>query len=442
MTTTSDERKHSSLTARNDGYVYRGSEVMHLPPKEQAALHLLLRRSPAVVDKDEFSEHVWPGSGMSDESLTRCIHRVRHLLRKAGEDVRIEALYGRGYRLMQDHPAEPETGAAHQRMLAAAKAPPHLTEALIFARNLFSQRTPAALTQAAKILRATIEQAPDYAPARVALAECLAGSNSWGVVIDIASIEEGLQQLDRAELSMPDVAGLYAARACLLDRAWRFREAGIAAEKALRDNPHDPDTNFHYGWHLLAIGKADAACLALRQAVVLHPYSVLLRITLARAHMHAGEPEVAMRELQAAGELVPGNQLAELYLTALQAWQRPDANVVDTARRLASSPSALTLAPSVLSYALARNGRCDEAAAVIQSCIDHPAANACTNALHASALLELKRIDDAMTLIQRAFDAHSGILPMMLHDPIHAGLKDHRAYAALYRQVFKDLQAT
>ncbi len=49
--------------------------------------------------------------------------------------------------------------------------------------------------------------------------------------------------MDIAEKSMPNVAGLHSARAFLLDRAWRFREARSASEKALRDNPNDPDTS-------------------------------------------------------------------------------------------------------------------------------------------------------------------------------------------------------
>jgi DNA-binding winged helix-turn-helix (wHTH) protein len=424
------------LVARGDGYVYLGASVLNLPPKEQAALHLLLRRSPAVVDKDEFAEHVWPGSGMSDESLTRCIHRVRQLLRDAGEDVRIESLYGRGYRLLQ-RPPEP-SGGAHQRMLAAAQAPPHLTEALIFARQLFSQRTPASLAQAADILRDTIRQAPHYAPARVALAECLAGCNSWCVDIDTGLIDEGLQHLEQAEQSAPRVAGLHSARAFLLDRAWRFREAREASELALRDNADDPDTNFHYGWHLLALGKAEEARLALQQAVRLHPYSVLLRVTLARAHSHAGAAQAALQEAQAACDLAPGNEMAELTLTTFRAWLQPNDEVVEAARKLAASPSALTLAPSTLSYALARVGRVDEAATVTERRIRSDGANPGTNAMHTPTLLVLGRIDDAMTLFERACAARCGVLPILLHEPGNAGLQQHPSYPALYRQVFSD----
>ncbi|MES2106729.1 MAG: winged helix-turn-helix domain-containing protein [Pseudomonadota bacterium] len=430
-------RKPVSLTAGDDGYVYLGKAILNLPPKEQAVLHLLLCRSPAVVSKDEFAEQVWGASSMSDESLTRCIHRLRQLLQDAVEEVRIESLYGRGYRLTQAMPA-PAAAGGHRRLLSAAQGAPQLTEALMFARNLYLQRTPAALAQAGKILRDTIAQAPHYAPARVALAECVAGGNSWGIAIDTALIDEGLQQLELAEQSAPEVAGLHSARAYLLDRAWRFRESHQAFQLALRDNPLDADTNFHYGWHLLATGQADAACLALQQAVKLQPYSVLLRITLARAHAHSGAPQEALREAQAACELAPGNEMAELYLIAFRAFLQPGAELVDKAWKLVLSPSALTLAPSILSYALARTGQEEEALQIIETCTTCSEGNDCINAMHVASLLALDRHDQAMALAQRACAARCGLLPVLLHDPANAALQHHPGYAALHGRVFSD----
>lgn len=423
------------LRAGDDGYVYVGDRALVLPPKEQAVLHLLLTRSPSVVSKDEFAERVWPGQAMSDESLTRCIHRIRHALREVPGKVRIESLYGRGYRL-SGAAAMQTTIAAHQRLLSAAQAPPHLAEAFMYARQLAQQRSPSALAQAERILRDTLAQAPDYAPARVALAECLAGGNSWGVTSDPGLIDEGLRHLAAAERIAPGVAGLHSARAYLLDRAWRFQEAAAACAQALNDNPDDADTHFHYGWHLLATGRPDAAVEALRAAVRLHPYAVLLRITLARAHAHAGHPQNALQEAEAACAFSPGDEMAELYMTAFRAWLQPGPAVVDAAWRLALSRDALTLAPPVLSYALARTDDTQGALDVIDACTRCANSNPCTAAMHATSLLALDRVDAAIALVQAAVTARCGVLPVLLHDPANAGLKRHPAYPGLHAQVF------
>ncbi len=426
------------LRAGDDGYVYSGTRALMLPSKEQAVLHLLLTRSPSVVSKDEFAEKVWPGQDMSDDSLTRCIHRIRHTLHKVSGDGRIDTLYGRGYRLTMNRAeaAVPATLAAHQRLLSATQAPPHLVEAFLYARQLALQRTPAAMAQAEQILRDTITQAPNYAAARVALAECLAGASSWGISSDPGLIDEGLEQLKTAERIAPTVAGLHSARAYLLDRAWRFDEAEASYAQALRDNPDDADTNFHHGWHLLAIGRPDVAREALRTAIRLHPYAMLLRVTLARAHAHAGCPQDALQEMEAACRLSPGDEMAELYLVALRAWLQPGPGIVAAAWKLTMSRHALTLAPSILSYALARTGDVQGALEIIDACMRCASANASTNAMHAAALLALGRIDDAFALVQAAATAHSGTLPILVRDPANIVLKQHPSYPALHARIF------
>jgi DNA-binding winged helix-turn-helix (wHTH) protein len=430
----------SHLTAREDGYVYLADSMLQLPPKEQAALHLLVSRAPQVVPKDEFAAQVWPRQAMSDESLARCIHSLRQLLRpvalQAGCELRIESLYGRGYRLAQVSVAQ-ASSPAHQRLLSAAQAAPHLTEAVMFARQLFARRTPSALAQSCKILRATIQTAPHFAAARIALAECLAGINSWCIDIDTALLDEGLRHLEIAEQDTPNAPGLHSARAFLLDRAWRFAEAGVASQRALADNPHDPDTNFHYGWHLLATGEAEAACRALEQAIVLNPYSVLLRSTLARAYSHADQPDAALREAQAAHELAPDSVMAELLVVQMMAWQGQD--VVDRARRLRAAPAAISLAASTLSYALARSGREQEALEVIATDSRSVHANAGLRAMHVAALLTLERQDETMNLMLGALDARCGVLPVILREPANAALRRHPKYADLHAQVFREL---
>ncbi|MGH8807263.1 MAG: hypothetical protein ACREX0_05225, partial [Noviherbaspirillum sp.] len=134
--------------------------------------------------------------------------------------------------------------------------------------------------------------------------------------------------------------------------------------------------------------------------------------------------------------LAPGNEMAELYLTALRAWAAPTAAVVDAAWRLALSPNALTLAPAILSYALARNGRVQDALEVIEACTRCRSGNACSNAMHAASLLVVDRVDAALALLHAAASAHCGLLPLLLHDPAYTALRQHPSYLALHRVVF------
>ncbi|HTD04175.1 hypothetical protein [Undibacterium sp.] len=159
----------------------------------------------------------------------------------------------------------------------------------------------------------------------------------------------------------------------------------------------------------------------------------------ARALALAGAPDQALREAQAAWDLSPGNEMTELYLTAFRAFLQPQAELVDTAWKLVLSPSALSLAPSILSYALARNGQRDEAMQIVETCTTCSSDNACTNAMHVATLLALNQDDQAMQLAQRACEAHCGLLPVLPHDPANAALQRHPGYAVLQQQVFGDM---
>ena len=103
-------------------------------------LALLIRHRPAVVDKERFALEVWNGACMSDESLARCISRIRRCLSDvAGVALRVESVYGCGYRLAVAQ-AAPRTG--HRRLQQLAQAPPGVAEAYLPARQLAQRRTP------------------------------------------------------------------------------------------------------------------------------------------------------------------------------------------------------------------------------------------------------------------------------------------------------------
>lgn len=420
-----------------NGRVFLDGEELPFPRKESAALHLLLVCSPAVVTKEKFAEAVWAGKAMSDDSLTRCIHSVRQALDRLQADCRIDVIYGCGYRLR--HTGSSAQAATHRRLLSAAKAAPHITEALMYARQHYQERSRTGLLRAEQLLRDVIVQAPAYVPARIALAECLAASNSWGVETDVQRIEDGLAHLAVAESMDPEATGLHSARGALLDRAWRFDEAEAAHLRALQQDAGDADANYQYGWHLLARGRPQAARDALREAVRLHPYAAMLHVTLARAHAHAMEWADALQAAKTACEVAPGNEAAKLYLAALQAVLQPAASTLETMWQLALSPHASPVATSTLAYALARAGQAQEALEVIGICTSCSNANASTNAMFSAALIAAGRLEAAMVLVQAAARHRCGVLPILLHDLANAALQTHPGYASVHAAVYGNI---
>lgn len=408
-----------------------GQVLLDLPPKERAVLALLIRQQPQVVSKQAFADGAWKGRVMSDESLARCISSIRSALADL-PGIRIESVYGTGYRLQVDAPSVPR----YARLQSAAHAPPQAVEAFLHARQLAQQRTPAAMNRALDVLRGAIQQHPHYAAARIALAETLGATASWGLDAGATFVDEGLAQLDEAERLDAASPGLATARAFLLDSAWRFDEARAAWQLAVKQAPTDPQTLFLHGRFLLVIGDAQGAVARLRAAVHLHPYSAPLRVTLARALAHAGDAAAALEEAEAACADHPDSAIAGIYRVGLLAWSRPTPGLAEAAWGWAERRDAPPLALAILSYTLARTGRTAEAMEVVDACLACHDTSPCVAALHVATLATLGATDRAMALLAAAEQARCSVLPMALRDPANAALRALPACEELMRRVF------
>lgn len=79
-----------------DGTLFRGRTVVHLPPKELAALELLLSHAGQVVTTQQLRTELWGDAHVTPDSILKCISSLR--VRLEPEDC-IQTVYKRGYRL-------------------------------------------------------------------------------------------------------------------------------------------------------------------------------------------------------------------------------------------------------------------------------------------------------------------------------------------------------
>lgn len=85
-----------NLHLESDGTLTRGSEVIHLPPKELAALNLLLAHAGQIVTHQQLKQALWGDVHVTDDSVPKCMSSLRELLTP---DDCIQTIYKRGYRL-------------------------------------------------------------------------------------------------------------------------------------------------------------------------------------------------------------------------------------------------------------------------------------------------------------------------------------------------------
>lgn len=83
-------------------HAIRGN-VVHVRPKSMAVLEALAAAHGEVVSRDRLMAEVWPGTVVSDESLTRCIADLRQAMGDSGRAPRfVETVPKRGYRLIPE----------------------------------------------------------------------------------------------------------------------------------------------------------------------------------------------------------------------------------------------------------------------------------------------------------------------------------------------------
>ena len=79
----------------------RDGLTVHLTPKAFDVLALLISERPRALKKAEILDRVWPGTFVTDASLTRTIHEIRDAIGDEGSTT-IRTVHGHGYAFAAD----------------------------------------------------------------------------------------------------------------------------------------------------------------------------------------------------------------------------------------------------------------------------------------------------------------------------------------------------
>lgn len=82
-----------------DGTLWRGDTVVHLPPKELAALRVLLANAGQVVSPSQLKQELWGDVHVTADSILKCMSSLRARLEP---ESCIQTVYKRGYRFAAD----------------------------------------------------------------------------------------------------------------------------------------------------------------------------------------------------------------------------------------------------------------------------------------------------------------------------------------------------
>jgi DNA-binding winged helix-turn-helix (wHTH) protein len=111
----------ANFRLETDGTLRRGNALIHLPPKELAALRLLLQNAGKVVTPLQLRQELWGDVHVTADSVPKCLSSLRERLEP---EKCIQTIYKRGYRFSAE---VRQDGAATARTLPRLAVMPFAT---------------------------------------------------------------------------------------------------------------------------------------------------------------------------------------------------------------------------------------------------------------------------------------------------------------------------
>jgi DNA-binding winged helix-turn-helix (wHTH) protein/Flp pilus assembly protein TadD len=422
-----------------DRTVYRCGEIVPLPPKAVDVLLELLRNAGSVVPKDILIEAVWPDTFVDEANLTQMIFLLRKALADAPEAGRIVTAPRRGYSFLGEvrtsHTETEHTGRSLVLDVAGEVNPRALS---FYRKGRYAQRkqTPDALFRALRYFRAAAELDSRFGEAFAGIAETLATLEYVGAATGDAALPAAEAAGLQAVRLRPKSA--HAQLAVGLTRLFfrrDVREAEAYFRRALNLAGEDSYILLNCACHSQALGRLEEALEARRKAEDLDPFSPI-------AMQEVGWPLYLLRRYREASaqfrkvvELEPAWHAGYCGLGKVRIQQHQFSEAVRHLRKAVALSNGNGAIQALLAHACARDGRRDEAIAIMERLA---AATTPSRAGWFSIALihvALGNTDEAFRSLERACAARESAVLSLRTEPLLDDLRTDRRFGQMLKQL-------
>jgi TolB-like protein len=302
-------------------------------------------------------------------------------------------------------------------------------------RKLLSEKaSEETIRQALTFFETSVRRDPQFARARVGIAECSLWLGNEGAIPYLESVMHSREELAKALAHNDAIAEAHSALACLLlgedDMSGSEREARRAME--LNPSLSDP-----YRWlaQLAAgSGKIDETVRLLEAAQQLNPVDVNIIAFLGRAYFYAGREAEALAHWERTKPLIPfrtNAHLTEYYLS-----RQDYAKVEATLREMGRLRPHSVWTETYRGFLAARRGDAEGARRSIDL-LERSARSGELTVFHVGFVhFALKEMDAFVTCMEQAFQLHALPLLELQHSPLFEPARsDPRILDLLRRQV-------
>lgn len=283
--------------SRMSGRLERPGEARDLEPKVMDLLFLLADQRGEVVGRDAILAALWPGVTVGEDALSRCVFKLRRALDDDPKAPRfVETVPKRGYRLIAEGPAQPQS---RRPLLYAGLA--ILLVALAIAVALMTARAPSD-SDADRLVRRADDLYFQFDrrnnEAAVTLYERAIEAEPTSVAARAGLANALVQQVIRYIGPPPPRTRLSEALARGVGKtpegASRLTRARAVAESAVHDAPRDPVALKALGFVLAAQGDLAGAETVYRRALASDPDAWGVMINLGETADLRGDPAAAL----------------------------------------------------------------------------------------------------------------------------------------------------
>ncbi|MGA9671055.1 MAG: winged helix-turn-helix domain-containing protein [Terracidiphilus sp.] len=293
-----------SFRLEADGTLLRGNAVVHLPPKELAALRLLAAHPKQIVTPQQLRQALWGDVHVTSDSVPKCVSSLRARLEP---DACIQTVYKRGYRFTAEvrHDNAPQartvTRLAIMPFVSGYTVPPYLGPTI--SEELISRLTSAQPRVASILARDSVFHLADQGHTAQQVGETLKADlvltgtlrnlpSHFRLRAEMIRVEDGTQ-LWVEDLLVPQnrVAGLESELIERLVFRLNVEDVSISAsaepDNVNDDNPHRREAyeayqRARYEWSSLQRHHMQDGQHLLLKATELDPSLIAAKVDLAR----------------------------------------------------------------------------------------------------------------------------------------------------------------